>query len=195
LEFVKTLEGDGVIRPDVEHLEETTLVVVWFIAIVSIIVHGLSIPLGKLGYYLPRTLSRGLNTPNEGGDGDNTPPFSIGTRVSTFIQGRASSRSRRNSSEEMPAGNTAQSTSARAVYRIGGAVIPKRSDSPSLMTRRIGTPRNRDVQDADAEGSGSATPVTTGPPARTIRFPDEELTTPQADAAQQAELKKEIEAK
>jgi NhaP-type Na+/H+ or K+/H+ antiporter len=37
LEFVKTLEVDGVIRADVEDLAETTLVVVWFIAICSIV--------------------------------------------------------------------------------------------------------------------------------------------------------------
>ena len=37
LEFVKTMEVDGLMRADVEHLSETTLVVVWFIAIVSIV--------------------------------------------------------------------------------------------------------------------------------------------------------------
>ncbi|KAK7928804.1 sodium/hydrogen exchanger family protein [Apiospora marii] len=65
LEFIKTLDQDGKTRPDVEHLSEITTVIVWFIAICSVVVHGLSIPMGKLGFYLPRTLSFTLTSPRD----------------------------------------------------------------------------------------------------------------------------------
>lgn len=54
------LEGftvNGVQREDARVLEEVLTVFVWFMTIVSIVAHGLSIPLGKVGWYLPRTLS------------------------------------------------------------------------------------------------------------------------------------------
>ncbi|KAH8907149.1 hypothetical protein BR93DRAFT_896662 [Coniochaeta sp. PMI_546] len=189
LEFVKTLEVDGFVRPDVEDLAETTLVVVWFIAIVSIVVHGLSIPLGKLGFYLPRTLSRGLHSPTDGQE--STPPFSLGNRVSTFIHTRG--RSRRNS-EENSTPVTGQSSSNRPVYRIGGTVIPKRSGSPVLTTRQR-TARTGDAHEIDPESSpGTPRPTSTAPalpglPGRTIRFPDEQSTTGQPEAGRQLEDK------
>ncbi|KAM4060558.1 sodium/hydrogen exchanger family protein [Hirsutella rhossiliensis] len=63
LEFIQEhlSNADGVPRSDVEHLGETIRVVVWFLVVCSIIVHGLSIPLGKLGCLAPRTLSRVLS--------------------------------------------------------------------------------------------------------------------------------------
>ncbi|PHH72982.1 hypothetical protein CDD82_5717 [Ophiocordyceps australis] len=51
-------ESKKVPRSDVEHLGETIRVVVWFLTVCSIIVHGLSIPLGKVGYLAPRTFGR-----------------------------------------------------------------------------------------------------------------------------------------
>ncbi|ATY64134.1 Na(+) H(+) antiporter 2 [Cordyceps militaris] len=54
-------DDNGVPREDVKHLRDTVTVVVWFMVVVSVVVHGLSIPLGKLGYMAPRTLSRALS--------------------------------------------------------------------------------------------------------------------------------------
>ena len=129
--------------------------------------HGLSIPLGKLGFELPRTLSRGLATPN---DEDGTPSFNIGSRVNSFIASR--SRSRRNS-EDMP--STARPTPTRPVYTIGGSLIPPRPDSKSNLAKS----RDDPVLDANASNARpvfepptrTSTPVL---PSRTIRFPDEE---------------------
>ena len=59
LEFVKTMEVDGLMRADVEHLSETTLVVVWFIAIVSIVSR---IP-SKTPVNDPRVLKRSSGCP------------------------------------------------------------------------------------------------------------------------------------
>uniref|UniRef100_A0A0B7JNH1 Cation/H+ exchanger transmembrane domain-containing protein n=1 Tax=Bionectria ochroleuca TaxID=29856 RepID=A0A0B7JNH1_BIOOC len=60
LEFIEEhlSEGDNVPRSDVQNLAETTRVVVWFLAVCSIVVHGLSIPVGKLGYLAPMAISR-----------------------------------------------------------------------------------------------------------------------------------------
>lgn len=56
IEFIKAHLSDenGVPRADVKDLAESITIVVWFLAVCSIIVHGLSIPLGKLGYLAPR---------------------------------------------------------------------------------------------------------------------------------------------
>jgi hypothetical protein len=62
IDFLRQIKVDGVVRDDAVRLEEVMRVVIWFLAICSIIVHGLSIPLGKLGYHLPRTMSQALST-------------------------------------------------------------------------------------------------------------------------------------
>ncbi|OAA67840.1 cation/H+ exchanger [Niveomyces insectorum RCEF 264] len=59
LDFLEALSSSGSgggMRPDVALLGETVTVVVWFLAVSSIVVHGLSIPLGKLSTALPRTV-------------------------------------------------------------------------------------------------------------------------------------------
>ncbi|KAI3093356.1 hypothetical protein CBS147333_10101 [Penicillium roqueforti] len=63
MEFIEEhmSDEDGVPRSDVKDLAETIRVVVWFLAVCSIVVHGLSIPLGKMGYLAPRTLGRVLS--------------------------------------------------------------------------------------------------------------------------------------
>ncbi|KAL6881830.1 Sodium/hydrogen exchanger family domain-containing protein [Trichoderma longibrachiatum] len=62
LEFIEKYlsDEDGNPRGDVVHLGATVRIVVWFLAVCSVVVHGLSIPLGKIGYLAPRTLSRVL---------------------------------------------------------------------------------------------------------------------------------------
>lgn len=57
LHFLEDVTVDGEIREDASRLGETFRIVVWFVAICSIVVHGLSIPLGKIGSRLPHTLS------------------------------------------------------------------------------------------------------------------------------------------
>jgi len=77
------LEGftvDGVQREDARMLEEVLTVFVWFMTIVSIVAHGLSIPLGKVGWYLPRTISslgsRSMSR-NSSDGGDSHPAFHV----------------------------------------------------------------------------------------------------------------------
>ncbi|KAI5367644.1 Putative cation/H+ exchanger, sodium/solute symporter superfamily [Septoria linicola] len=61
-EFLRQITYNDVERDDAHHLAETMLVVVWFLCICSILCHGLSVPLGKLGFHLPRTISMALSS-------------------------------------------------------------------------------------------------------------------------------------
>ncbi|TPX11006.1 uncharacterized protein E0L32_008043 [Thyridium curvatum] len=169
LEFLETLNVDGAPRSDVAHLGEAVKVVVWFIAICSIVVHGLSIPVGKLGLYLPRTLSRGQQSAS---DSDAPfPPFDIGSRVSTLTLRRGGNVMR--SPTDTPRDSIAN-TSARPIYRIGGSIVPPRDSTLALSPEsRL---REQDVErDADDNGPKPSTsqPVTPSVATRTIRFPDE----------------------
>ena len=49
-------------RADLQVVAEAIEIVVWFLVMCSIVVHGLSIPLGKLGFYIPRTLGTAMST-------------------------------------------------------------------------------------------------------------------------------------
>lgn len=136
------------------------------------VTHGLSIPLGKLGYYLPRTISRSVTEdPAATGEGSRAP-FHIGSRVNsiglrlpTFTTATAASSRRNSRDTRSPAPSRADSV--RPVWRIGGTVIGEHS-------------RDDDVVDGDVgNGSGNvgtATPPTVAfdPTNRTIRFPDDD---------------------
>ncbi|OAL36558.1 hypothetical protein AYO20_04174 [Fonsecaea nubica] len=74
IDFLRQITVDGRVREDAVRLEEVMRVVIWFLAICSIVVHGLSIPLGKLGYHLPRTMSQALSSERE----DDEPDINMG---------------------------------------------------------------------------------------------------------------------
>lgn len=186
-EFVATLKGeDGEIRSDVANLSEAVLVIVWFLCICSVVVHGLSIPLGKLGWNIPRTLTRGKSD-----DPDSIAPFSIGSRTNTLglHLPTFSSASRRNS-------GAPRADPARPMWRIGGTVIRgERGREPGqeheLRQRgqqqdeqqQVGTDEQSGgvgcsrsgsdgVMQEGGRGEGASLPAL-GPASRTIRFPDE----------------------
>ncbi|KAK4655908.1 hypothetical protein QC762_306590 [Podospora pseudocomata] len=162
LEFLKTMEPSE----EVEHLGHVVKVVVWFLAICSIVVHGLSLPLGKLGFYLPRTLSRGISVTSDGGE--FLPP--IRNRMSTLV----ARRPRRNSGEELPATEPPSSDARRSVSRIGGSVIPSRPVGGELDVKTI--PAGSGGLAMGTDGSSSAVEIdleSPSLPGRTIRFPDE----------------------
>ncbi|KAG6014164.1 hypothetical protein E4U54_005750 [Claviceps lovelessii] len=78
IEFIKAYLSDenGVPRADVKDLAESTTIVVWFLTVCSVVVHGLSIPLGKLGYLAPklhRVLSETLTDTLGNESGRRTP--------------------------------------------------------------------------------------------------------------------------
>lgn len=144
LEFLRGMEGGGPEggepREDVKDLAETVQVVVWFIAICSIVVHGLSIPVGKLGFHLPRTLSKGLKsgtaTPTRSvlpesrrSNGGPLPSFNIGGRVNTLITGIRHRRSQDVMDDAGRNGEVSDNSQqggiplTRPVYKIGGTII------------------------------------------------------------------------
>jgi hypothetical protein len=61
-EFLREIKYEGHERKDAARLSEMLDVVVWFLVICSIVGHGLSVPLGKLGFHLPRTISTALSS-------------------------------------------------------------------------------------------------------------------------------------
>lgn len=61
-EFLREITVDDIPRHDAQILAEIIEVVVWFLVTCSIVVHGLSVPLAKLGFYLPRTISTAIST-------------------------------------------------------------------------------------------------------------------------------------
>ena len=84
-EFLHEIIVDGEPRHDAEMLAEMIDVVVWFLIICSIVVHGLSVPLGKLGFYLPRTISTAISTERISASqsmarSDQDEPASLGLR-------------------------------------------------------------------------------------------------------------------
>lgn len=102
IDFLRTeILDDDPGREDARHLEDVMRVVIWFLAICSIVVHGLSIPLGKVGWQLPRTMSMSLSLTEDQRGRPNGPGKTPGRAV------------RRRNKEEEPAG---------AVFRIGAPV-------------------------------------------------------------------------
>ncbi|CAF9926775.1 MAG: hypothetical protein HETSPECPRED_006424 [Heterodermia speciosa] len=107
IDFLRGVTVDGQVREDAVRLAEVMTVVIWFLAICSIIVHGLSIPIGKLGQNLPRTLSK-----KNSAIADETPAFELRPQDQTLLNGQRFRKQNRAGDPQ------------RAVWRIGGSVIP-----------------------------------------------------------------------
>ncbi|KAK8094457.1 sodium/hydrogen exchanger family protein [Apiospora hydei] len=158
LHFLDTLKVDGQQREDVAALGEVVEVVVWFVTICSVVIHGLTIPLGKFGVQLPRTISRSLKSPSD--EGGSETPFRIRGRVSNLLPPFRAKDTARNPSELNSPAISRSATSAPPLFQIGGSVI-------------------------SADNDGQV--VTSGLPNRTIRFPDEDLSEPGHDQTRPAE--------
>ncbi|TIA36305.1 Na+/H+ antiporter [Aureobasidium pullulans] len=201
-EFLRGINLDGVVRDDAERLSEIMLVVIWFLAICSIIVHGISIPLGKLGFYLPRTISAAVSTePLSRRSSDDPTPIGEGalaegsTLVSRFRKYRADTAG---SSSSLP----------RSFYRVGRSMVSdvkrghqkvtgaKDDSAPTnhASSKNISGPSNPRPLGKTIVGnmntdsplgatptagrSGAVTPTGSPPPLnRTIRFPDDSTST------------------
>ncbi|KAL7623842.1 hypothetical protein AAE478_005398 [Parahypoxylon ruwenzoriense] len=171
LEFITSLnpERGSAPRWDVVHLQETVSVLVWFMVISSVVVHGLSIPLGKFGFYLPRTISMTLSSPE-----DSQAPFQM--------NGRVLPRSRSRGQTGLSTPTESGSVSARPIYRIGGSIItenttpgPSASQLSSIPGEAVGPQDSgRDgLKSPDLEPDLTMNVSSPIAPSRTIRFPDE----------------------
>ncbi|KAJ3578082.1 hypothetical protein NPX13_g2486 [Xylaria arbuscula] len=172
IDFIEALSPNGMDEPrhDVKNLAEAVKVIVWFMVIVSVVVHGLSIPLGKLGFHLPRTITRSLSVSGS----IERPSLQIGSIIYDIRlpRGRSKSRSR---SRSRGAALESQVPPPGQAYKIGGSVIVPQE--PAHGSRVPGNgPRAEDgINAAPRLTRTQSQPIlqTHGPPGRTIRFPDE----------------------
>lgn len=114
------------------------------------IVHGLSIPLGKVGFYLPRTIT-GANS----GDPDEPGPSHIRDAVTaeegTFEAGLTRRINPEDDKNETRKENPSGVSVARTVRRMGGTVIEdiNRSQETNLQDRRA---KDRQTDSCDNAG-------------------------------------------
>ncbi|KAI0025736.1 Sodium/hydrogen exchanger family-domain-containing protein [Xylariomycetidae sp. FL0641] len=167
-EFIRGLNPDGGDEPrsDVARMEEDVVVIVWFMVVCSVVVHGLTIPLGRFGFfYLPRTISRTLTQQSQGNE--NPVPFQIRGRINDLLP---RSFSRGGTENNTP--NESRSTSARPVFRIGGSIIPSRDADKAATPSAPGNGMELGDQTPGAASSSNLQSPTF--PNRVIRFPDED---------------------
>ncbi|KAJ5171772.1 Cation/H+ exchanger [Penicillium capsulatum] len=126
-EYLLGIQVDGKVREDAQQVAEAVNIVVWFLVICSIVVHGLSVPVGKAGYHLPRTISSVISTSTA----DEPEPVSISniphthsTAMPRADGGGPSYRSRRR-------GEPRESPNPTP-FRIGRSVIRPHSPSSPL---------------------------------------------------------------
>jgi hypothetical protein len=119
IDFLNTVTVDGtptgVVREDARRLQDVMRVVIWFLAICSIVVHGLSVPIGKLGYNLPRTVSSAFNTSMERDEPDQL--FRTAERIDQTRSTQGGKIRQRRNPNERP---------QNAIFRVGGSVIASR---------------------------------------------------------------------
>jgi hypothetical protein len=129
------------------------MVVVWFLAICSIVVHGLSIPLGKLGFFLPRTLSRVFTGTNS--DDANGTRVSFGSARENLAAGVRERRKKLKGGLNGTGSGTSTPKERVNIYKASGSVATGEGNGSGIMGQQ--------------ESSGGRRE-----PERTIRFPDDE---------------------
>jgi hypothetical protein len=149
---------------------EVMNVVIWFLIICSVIVHGLSIPLGKLGFFIPRTLSRAVSSMSV-----DPEPFYVpegAEDATTDIEQRLRRRPgwSRTGGDSLP----------NRVVRIGRSIIRSGETSRNQSRSNMHTPMPLSAaptivrgEEESAQPSAATSSGDVGLQ-RTIRFPDEE---------------------
>ena len=103
------------------------------------VVHGLSVPLGQLGYHLPRTLSSAIASRSLSENPDEPrPPFRVGEQLQHRAQLIRQSHRSRNSQltrEEPP----------RPVFRIGGSVIQSATSENGIGLQNVDAAQERSL--------------------------------------------------
>jgi hypothetical protein len=175
LEFlgqIKTADGSSV-RPDAKYLMEVMNVVIWFLCICSVVIHGLSIPMAKLGFFIPRTLSQALSSAYS-----DPEPFHVQTDADTdtddvMTDADAEQRLRRRPGWSRGAPDTLP----RRVVRIGRSIIRaggEASAGQSTASLQVAVPLEGAPEGVRAGGlDGGLRRGEDGAIQRTIRFPDE----------------------
>jgi hypothetical protein len=161
LEFLAKIKVNGEVRPDAKYLMEVMNVVIWFLCICSVVIHGLSIPMAKLGFFIPRTLSQALSSAYS-----DPEPFHVPADTDTddMTDADAEQRLRRRPGWSRGPGDTLP----RRVVRIGRSIISSGDASVGHSTASLQGPVPLETADGGARGGED------GGIQRTIRFPDEE---------------------
>lgn len=117
-------------------------------------VHGLSIPVGKLGFHLPRTLSNAVSSDRDASTDGPTTSFSIRTFTEQSLPGILRNRhaggggssstntANPSSGSSAASGSTAGAANLlpRPIYRIGGSVIRSKSGCQQQQTQQPPAP-------------------------------------------------------
>lgn len=140
-------DENGVPREDSTNFAETVRIVVWFLVVCSVVVHGLSIPLGKLGYLAPRTLSRALSE-NASEDGLNSRQLSR-----QFLPGLG------------------RRITSRKDENAASAIMGRRIPSSRPESIKISRPPSR-LRNAEAGEDSTGDEISTGTPSRSTGFPE-----------------------
>ncbi|PWY78449.1 hypothetical protein BO94DRAFT_497683 [Aspergillus sclerotioniger CBS 115572] len=161
-EFLHQITVDGKVREDAQKVSEAVDVIVWFLVICSIVVHGLSIPLAKAGYHLPRTISHALSTSTMV-ERDAVPIANIQHTHSTATRSTMPTTNR-----NRKRGNNARDTPDPTVLQIGRSVIRTTSSQEQIGTGHAGEPArpvNLVIRENDEESSTDSSSLT--PPVQT----------------------------
>ncbi|KAH8423016.1 putative Na/H antiporter [Aspergillus melleus] len=119
--------SNGQVREDAHRVSEAVDVVVWFLVICSIVVHGLSIPLVKAGYHIPRTISNALSSTTT----IEAEPVSIAIVQHTHSTATRDPEAASNRGRKRPSSQAPLST----VLRVGRSIIrPRSTDQLQLGT-------------------------------------------------------------
>ncbi|KAL9059692.1 MAG: hypothetical protein Q9162_000993 [Coniocarpon cinnabarinum] len=182
-EYLREIEVNGEVREDAAQMLEVMNVVVWFMAVCSIVVHGLTIPLGKLGFYLPRTVSRALSS-EQPSDDDDPAPFHVREHIvseehelesglrKARNRSRGRSRDRKVSAPMMP-------------LKIGGKIMKDmketsrdrrqgKEDSDGGLETKSAEPSSSSDAEQTASPSNNEKPYDTPAARRVIKFPDQD---------------------
>jgi sodium/hydrogen antiporter len=158
VEFLDGITVDGVQREDAKKVAGTLTIVVWFLAICSIVspppshhriytntaaqvVHGLSIPLGKLGFFLPRTLSRAFTSPAETSarssfDRPRAPSLAVLRERKKRTNNSRSSRSARSTGPLVTAGGVVSRGDRSGTATPADADIPSTPQTPPAVAKK-----------------------------------------------------------
>lgn len=199
-EFLRRIVADTHEREDAARLSEMLDVVVWFLVFCSIVVHGLSIPVGKVGFHLPRTISTALSSErlsfaqSSARDDEESHNLSTASTLDRVFRRRRpgensgkimTPNSRLQSGTATPAGTGAGNANRSGLPNANTeGSLSSKTDQPSSEAQngdlhpQISIPLNprsarRAITD-DAPQDG--TPIAmdpTKPPERSIRFGDE----------------------
>lgn len=151
VDFLRQVQVDGKMREDAVRLEEVMRVVIWFLAICSIVAHGLSIPLGKMGYNTGRTMSQALSHERE------DVQDSTGLRPGNGSRGYQIRRRRIHGNQNLEQPPRAE------VFRIGRPTVAATAPQHPGIEASSSQEPNRPVRFIESEPpTGSQTPVEEG---------------------------------